>query len=573
MVRHFIPALVLSCGLVSAGCTAGAVGGRLEAAAPPPAVTPSAPPVLRPSVSAPPKETLVLSGSGSGSLALATSRALYDDAPVVLLAAAEDLGAQAVAASVAVDLGTPLLLAPDPARPSAPARDDPVREELDRLGTTTVLTFDDEPTQWAAELDGDVAVVPTPTDPETLASVAGAELGPAQAVPARQLTDAVAALERDQPALLELARRAAPAERTTSARAPGTEARLPSLDAAPPLDTVTVLAPPAATAATATARAAGARVLVVPRSDPRADSAVVEALAEQPAGNVVALGEAFGAPDRLRHRLDVAATGVELPGGGQLLFPTRRLVALYGHPATSSLGVLGEQSLPATIRRARKVTAQYQPFSAEPVVPALEIITTVASSEAGSDGDYANEATVEELRPWVDEAGAAGVYVVLDLQPGTTDFLTHAKRYEELLAQPHVGLALDPEWRLEPGQRHLEQIGSVSAEEVNSVVTWLADLVQERQLPQKLLVLHQFQTSMLADRDQIDTSRDELAVLVQMDGYGPPGAKLATWRTVTAASPPGLWFGWKNFYDEDTTTFTPRQTLAVEPSPWFVSYQ
>ena len=70
----------------------------------------------------------------------------------------------------------------------------------------------------------------------------------------------------------------------------------------------------------------------------------------------------------------------------------------------------------------------------------------------------------------MDAAREAGVYVMLDLQPGRTDFLTQAKRYEELLAQPHVGLALDPEWRLGPQQLHLEQIGSVGIDEVNSVV-------------------------------------------------------------------------------------------------------
>jgi hypothetical protein len=30
---------------------------------------------------------------------------------------------------------------------------------------------------------------------------------------------------------------------------------------------------------------------------------------------------------------------------------------------------------------------------------------------------------------------------------------------------------------------------------------------------------------------------------------------------------------WKNFYDEDTPTFTPEQTMEVDPAPWFVSYQ
>jgi hypothetical protein len=32
-------------------------------------------------------------------------------------------------------------------------------------------------------------------------------------------------------------------------------------------------------------------------------------------------------------------------------------------------------------------------------------------------------------------------------------------------------------------------------------------------------------------------------------------------------------WGWKNFYDEDTPMLTPAQTLAVEPTPVFVSYQ
>ena len=42
-------------------------------------------------------------------------------------------------------------------------------------------------------------------------------------------------------------------------------------------------------------------------------------------------------------------------------------------------------------------------------------------------------------------------------------------RYEELLAQPHVCLALDPEWRLAPGERRLHDIGQVTAGEVNAV--------------------------------------------------------------------------------------------------------
>ena len=103
------------------------------------------------------------------------------------------------------------------------------------------------------------------------------------------------------------------------------------------------------------------------------------------------------------------------------------------------------------------------------VVPALEIIATIASRSAGGDGDYSAESSVAKLRPLVDAAGRAGTYVVLDLQPGRSTFLSQAKRYRELLLEPHVGLALDPEWRLKPGQRHLKQVGSVTASEINDV--------------------------------------------------------------------------------------------------------
>src|SRR5690606_17349776 len=145
------------------------------------------------------------------------------------------------------------------------------------------------------------------------------------------------------------------------------------------------------------------------------------------------------------------------------------------------------------------------------VVPTFEIIATIASAEAGEDGDYSRETPVPELLPYVEAAAEAGIYVVLDLQPGRTDFLTQAKRYEELLRYPHVGLALDPEWRLKPDQRHLRQIGSVDVAEVNATLTWLADLTREHRLPQKLLVLHQFQLRMITGREHLDTSRDELA--------------------------------------------------------------
>lgn len=326
-------------------------------------------------------------------------------------------------------------------------------------------------------------------------------------------------------------------------------------------------------AATATAKAAGATVVPVRGTDPRADGTAIELLAKAKPDHVLAAG-AFGTAKTLAGRVAVAATGEQLPGGGQVLFPGRRLVALYGHPGTPSLGVLGEQPVDAAIARAKRIAQPYRALSGStPVVPAFEIIATVASSGAGPDGDYSFEAPVSLIEPWVRKAGAAGIYVVLDLQPGRRDFLTQAKRYESLLRLPYVGLALDPEWRLKPTETPLGQIGSASAREINSVITWLADLTARETLPQKLLVLHQFRLTMIGSDEPLNRSRDEVEVLVHMDGQGPTGSKDSTWAAVVGAQPKGVPFGWKNFYDEDKPMLSPAQTMTRTPTPVMISYQ
>ena len=56
------------------------------------------------------------------------------------------------------------------------------------------------------------------------------------------------------------------------------------------------------------------------------------------------LGAGFGGPETLAWTAATAATGVELPGGGQVLFPGRRMVALYGTPGTGALAAAGDRS-------------------------------------------------------------------------------------------------------------------------------------------------------------------------------------------------------------------------------------
>ena len=530
-----LAALILAAGLALAAC------------APTGVEQPEAAEVL---TSDPGDPLTVIAEPAAHEASVATSMALFDSSPLVVIAASGDVEGQELSARAAVRLGVPLLIAPggtstDPSPAATAAPMPALTTELQRLSATAALVVGDVPA--LAEEDGVPGVTVERIEPtaSALRDAIGVAIGEPTAPDPAGFAAGIAALGPE--------------------RSPGLADTV-----ALAVDAVEHLAP------IATARAAGVPVHLVPPDsvDPRADASVIDALHAAGASRTLAIGPGFGAQPALDWQVRAARSGFQLPGGGQLLFDERQFVALYGTPGSSVLGVLGEQDAQASVQRAHEIAAAYAPLTDETVVPAFEIIATVAAAGPGPDGNYSNELPVDGLRPWVDAAAAAGMYVVIDLQPGRTDFLTQAKRYQSLLELPHVGLALDPEWRLEPDEVHLRQIGSVDAAEVNSVATWLADLTEEHGLPQKMLVLHQFRRDMIGDRQALDLSRPELSVVVHVDGQGAPADKQTTWAAMMRDAPAGLHWGWKNFYDEDLPMLTPEQTMAeVAPVPDLVTYQ
>jgi hypothetical protein len=547
---------------------------------------------------------VALDGGGSVATSHELVRRTHRCADTVVVAADEGWTA-ALAVALAVDADAPLVLI-DPADPTAGATavDDLEPETVIAVGHAAEVAFDGQPTDVELvsiaastddddtasssatalalavidDLDADRAYAVADDDRVARAAALARNGGGVPLLPIPAGDEELAALSSELPPPLRVE---VIAVDEAAARALADRLVDVGVDAEPAAgdvwetgtsDTLWLVDPaqePTTAVVAATAAGRGESLLPVHASDLRVGRSRTDLIAETSPDRTVLVGEVN---DQADWQLPLVVEGRRLPDGGLTLFDDVRMVALYGTPNSTVLGALGEQQdLDATVERARQVA---EPYGADGkrVVPAFEIIVTIASAEAGERGDYSRRLDPDSFRPWIDRAAEEGFYVILDLQPGRTDFLEQAQEYEELLLEPHVGLALDPEWRLEDDQVHLRQIGSVDAEEVQRVADWLAALTREHQLPQKLLVLHQFRHSMLPDRDTIEAP-PELAVVVHMDGQGPIGTKYETYASLTAGAEDRWLWGWKNFYDEDHPTPTPEQVLELDPLPVFVSYQ
>jgi hypothetical protein len=265
-----------------------------------------------------------------------------------------------------------------------------------------------------------------------------------------------------------------------------------------------------------------------------------------------------------------ASTVANLPGGGRKVFGRNRfLVAYYGTAATGALGVLGETD-PDTMHTRLKQAARPFKRKRERIQPVYELIATVADPIPGADGDYNHDVLHSRVQEYIDAAQRNKALLVLDLQPGRSDFATVAKRWEWALQHPWVGLALDPEWRMGPDQVPGQAIGSVRAKEVNGVSQWLDDLTASAGLPQKLFLVHQFQPAMIGRINKV-ADRRNLAEVQHVDGFGSPAQKQSTYATV--ARPQQFTMGFKVFYDEDVPRMRAGAVRRALPDVRFVSFQ
>ena len=258
-----------------------------------------------------------------------------------------------------------------------------------------------------------------------------------------------------------------------------------------------------------------------------------------------------------------------LPGA---LLPRSRIVAYYGNPRSRRMGILGQIAPDSMLARLQEEVHAYAAAdSTTPVVPALELIVTVAQAGPGADGKYRlrmPDTLIDRVAGWADRAHAL---LILDVQIGRSTVAEELAPLLKYLQRPTVHLALDPEFALPPGKVPGRVIGRMDAAQVNGAAATLAALVDGNHLPPKVLIVHRFTHPMLQQVDQIRLD-PRVQIVIDMDGFGPDWMKRSSYRA-WVASYPVQYTGFKLFYKNDKPVMTPHDVLALFPAPAFVMFQ
>lgn len=266
--------------------------------------------------------------------------------------------------------------------------------------------------------------------------------------------------------------------------------------------------------------------------------------------------------------------GPALPRGGREIFPTYRLVGYAGLTGASTLGRLGTGPLD---QRVRELEKRARPYAAgRKIMPVLEVITTIVHGTPGKDGKYRSRISNEEIETYLRAARKRKALLLLNIQPGRSEFLIEAKAYERWLKEPDVGIALDPEWAMDAGQRPGGAYGHTTGAELNETAEYLAGLVREHDLPEKVMVYHQVAASVVRKESGLKDHPGVVQVK-SVDGLGPPGPKINTYRVVNKTTPKHVHAGFKLFFTEDTEggsqLMSPREVLRLKPQPEYVMYE
>ena len=99
----------------------------------------------------------------------------------------------------------------------------------------------------------------------------------------------------------------------------------------------------------------------------------------------------------------------------------------------------------------------------------------------------------------------------------------------------------------------------------------LTTIVDQQNIPPKVLVVHRFTQGMLTSYGQIKVD-PRVQVVINMDGFGPPMIKEHAYKSYVALQPVQF-AGFKLFYKKDRPMMPPERVLELMPKPVYIQYK
>jgi len=254
------------------------------------------------------------------------------------------------------------------------------------------------------------------------------------------------------------------------------------------------------------------------------------------------------------------------------LFDTSQIVSYYGRPG-ASIWVWGEGTDAQAIARLKKQAAAYQAVNSEKtVVPALHLVYEVAQQFTADDGLYLVRTDEAEMQRLIQLTADQGMLLFLDLQIGRSSLEAEVQNVLPYLKYPNVHLAIDPEFVTPPGQRPGLDIGTLDCLAINAQLDIIEQVTEQAQIPNKIVIVHQFQDDMLTHKDQLRFDEPRVDTVLLMDGFGAQSGKLSKYDSLIKQA--GVKYaGIKLFYKYDTNLFTEQQVEDLDPRPDIIMYQ
>lgn len=258
------------------------------------------------------------------------------------------------------------------------------------------------------------------------------------------------------------------------------------------------------------------------------------------------------------------------------LLPFNRIVAYYGNFYSRAMGVLGKYPPDKMIEKlSTEILAWQNADTLTPVLPAIHYIAVTAQRSPGKDGKYRARMPNEEIDKAIELAKKVNGIVFLDLQIGLSTLEAEIPPLKKFLSLPQVHLGIDPEYSMKNGKRPGSSIGTLDASDINYATEYLSTLVNEYNLPPKILIVHRFRRDMLTNYKKIKTC-SEVQLVINMDGFGSPHLKKQTYYYAIYKEPVQF-AGFKLFYTPDVQTgkrlMTPGEILQLKPQPVYIQYQ